>query len=304
MKENLNNLPDLSDLPTTRLFEPQKVLFERDGFVVCSGRQPSKDTSVADNTIVAMRYTESSKLNIGYPNGMGKPQWFILPESCSYDELKMSNSIQIQFNAEYTQLEIGDWIEFYIGATMKDWGCVTHIYGDGNLKVCGLGKFDSFPVPRDMVVDIQRQQSAFDMWHGRNTILWETHGVFFITYPKDGHGGHNVYNRMSLIPKLRSGVKDNFVWGHSNQQAVDVCFFHQVAGSTMVARLEDAKVHEVGKLINNLDLSLLEDLPEVEFVLITTDGDVCSTVDIESVMATHETYCDAETYFCVGDLKT
>ena len=123
---------DIHTLPHTKEFLPQAIIFEHNGFVMCSG---INQNGCVTRQVVACRYTHLSKtalkimrpittpygsmgvwrLNrtvtelkteqgvVGYPNTNGYPQWFILPDCFEVNKIDKTNCLSLFAKGTVTQ---------------------------------------------------------------------------------------------------------------------------------------------------------------------------------------------------------
>lgn len=59
----------------TGKFTPERILYSKDTFVVAQGTWKDKGRAVENS--YACRWHDPDR--VGYPNGFGRPQWFLLP---------------------------------------------------------------------------------------------------------------------------------------------------------------------------------------------------------------------------------
>ena len=189
---------DPLDLVTSK-FTPREIIYNHDGFVIAQGiwrENGGKDT------VLACRW--HPKDGIGYPNGFGRPQWFLLPANVE-DVTRSTNpivpdEITLRFRGEYKKPTIGHWITTKDGTNHL----VVYVYGEADEMVAaiGLGKTDSYPIPIHRIGEVERCKSVLSTWHAGKECIWLSQDGFWYHSALIDSESPNDHNNVYMLRRL------------------------------------------------------------------------------------------------------
>lgn len=190
---------DPLDLKTGK-FTPREIVYDYDGFIIASGVWKENGNN---ESALACRW--HPKDGIGYPNGFGRAQWFLLPASAE-DVTRSTNPIipaelTLRFRGQYKKPTIGQWVTTKDGTSHL----VNYVYGEADemVSACGLGKSDSYPIVIKNIVDVESCQSILSKWHSGKECIWLSQsGLWWHSYLYTEGDQINENNNVYLLRRL------------------------------------------------------------------------------------------------------
>ncbi len=212
----------------TSKFSPTRIIYEHEGFVIAKGKW------LDDEYAIACRYHDETGL--GYPNGMGKPQWMQLPTAVvaenSHRSVLLENEITLRFRGNLGKVEVGSWVK-----SEGSWHLVVYCYGekDEMVQAIGLGKKDSYPITYASIEEVRHGESILSKWHKGKIFMWlSPDGYMFRTHQE----GPNTFSITEMHRSSTSAFNDsNVKWRGGNRATL--AYFYQLNGLVRIGSFDD-----------------------------------------------------------------
>ena len=167
----------------TSMFKPEEILFDHDDFVVATGQEMSKGKEVGGR--LAMRWTNGK---IGYPNGFGNPQWFLLSTDMTaivMTDVRHKTCINLTLKKDrYDDIALGTILNCdgnYCTVVDKSIHGIPEVSFSGtpNERTKSVSDFDHVEVSP---LDDYDEPYLITPWHGTDTCIW-LQGNLIVTRP-------------------------------------------------------------------------------------------------------------------------